>query len=243
MTAARPPSGNSHLIGFVFGVALLLFSVSSGPRPWLAAHLHVTLALLGLCALLMVLGRKRADVRVGAFLSGVGMLGVLAFAPSTQNPVVIGSMVTAPRLVPLTPDNAHPHQSAAGHAAHSNAASVPVAAPVMRDNVDADTVFQFVLLFPAGTSAQAIEQLRANVLKRVYVQACVRNLPCVSRLLRLSELGAAKHEALTFDLMAETPMFERAALMAALKSHPLKPGVYERMSARQASTITKPTSQ
>lgn len=75
--------------------------------------------------------------------------------------------------------------------------------------------FEHVAVFAAGTPATAIEQWRQQVLARTHVQPCIGGRPCLSRALRLSSLGATQAEVLAFDLAADAPSAERAALLAA----------------------------
>lgn len=88
--------------------------------------------------------------------------------------------------------------------------------------VDRDTRFQYVAVFPAGTGAVEIEAWRRQVLVRSHRERCFHGWPCLARLLRLSGQGAAGAELLAFDLQADTPARERAAVLAAaLRTAPL----------------------
>ena len=79
-----------------------------------------------------------------------------------------------------------------------------------------DTRFDYVAVFPVGTDAAAIEGWRQAVLGRVHRQACLRDRPCVARMLRSVVPGGAD-EVIAFDLMRDIPAGERAALLAAAR--------------------------
>jgi hypothetical protein len=103
--------------------------------------------------------------------------------------------------------------------------------------VDQNTRFDVVLLFPKGTSTIALEAFIQSTLKRVHVQACVHGLPCIARLLRLSEVGPLRKEIIAFDFMGDVPQFERAALLSQSTQHPLKPTLIESSSATDAALL------
>lgn len=88
--------------------------------------------------------------------------------------------------------------------------------------VGADTRFDYVAVFPAGTAATDVEAWRQRVL-RVHDVGCFRGNACVARSLRGAELGAARQFAIGFDLMRDAPPGERAALLAAAQQ--AAPGV------------------
>lgn len=69
-------------------------------------------------------------------------------------------------------------------------------------------------MFPAGTDSTAIETWRQDVLGRFHRQACLRDRPCVARMLR-SALPGDAGEVIAFDLMREISGEERAAILAA----------------------------
>jgi hypothetical protein len=81
--------------------------------------------------------------------------------------------------------------------------------------VNAATRFEYVALFAPGTTGRAIENWRNQVLAQPHTQACAHGRACTLRMLRLSALGPQHLEALAFDLAAETPIAERAAILAA----------------------------
>lgn len=81
--------------------------------------------------------------------------------------------------------------------------------------VGSSTRFDYVAVFPAGTDATLIEGWRAQVLGRPHVHPCLRDRPCVARMMRLALPGVAGSEVIAFDLMREIEPAERAALVAA----------------------------
>lgn len=82
------------------------------------------------------------------------------------------------------------------------------------DAIGAQTRFDYVAVFPAGTSAAQVEHWRNQVL-RVHESACFRRHACIARSLRGAELGTARQFALGFDLMRDAPPNERTAVLAA----------------------------
>lgn len=76
------------------------------------------------------------------------------------------------------------------------------------------TRFDYVAVFPAGTDAGAIEGWRQAVLGRVHRHACLRDRPCIARMLR-SVVPGRGDEVIAFDLMHEIDDTERAAVLAA----------------------------
>lgn len=80
--------------------------------------------------------------------------------------------------------------------------------------VGATTRFDYVAVFPSGTSAAQVEAWRSRVL-RVHEAGCFRGNPCIARSLRGAELGSARQFAFGFDLMRDAPPHERAAVLAA----------------------------
>ena len=128
-----------------------------------------------------------------------------------------------------------PHGTGRRHAVAPSTSSVALS-EVM--SVDQDTRFDVVLVFPEQTSALALEDFIQRILKRVHVQSCVHELPCLARLLRLSQLGPARSEVIAFDLMGDTPQFERAALLSAAQRHALKPALFYSTSALAAARIS-----
>jgi hypothetical protein len=80
--------------------------------------------------------------------------------------------------------------------------------------IGATTRFDYVAVFPPGTSAAQVETWRSRVL-RVHETGCFRGNPCIARSLRGAELGSARQFAFGFDLMRDAPPDERAAVLAA----------------------------
>lgn len=80
--------------------------------------------------------------------------------------------------------------------------------------IGAQTRFDYVAVFAAGTSAAQVEDWRAKVL-RIHETACLHRHACIARSLRAAELGPQRQFALGFDLMQDAPPNERAALLAA----------------------------
>ncbi|WP_257385017.1 hypothetical protein [Tahibacter caeni] len=80
--------------------------------------------------------------------------------------------------------------------------------------VGAATRFDYVAVFPPGTTAAAVEAWRQRVL-RVHESGCFRGNPCIARSLRGAELGPARQFAIGFDFMREAPPNEHAAVLAA----------------------------
>lgn len=78
-----------------------------------------------------------------------------------------------------------------------------------------DTRYDYVAQFPQGTDPASMEHWREQVLGRVHQQACLRDRPCVARMLRLALPGDAPREVIAFDLMREIAPGERAAILAA----------------------------
>lgn len=92
-------------------------------------------------------------------------------------------------------------------------ASAAMAAPAVAAT-GPTTRFDYVAVFPAGTDAGAIEGWRQAVLGRVHRHACLRDRPCVARMLR-SVVPGRGDEVIAFDLMHEIADAERAAVLAA----------------------------
>lgn len=80
--------------------------------------------------------------------------------------------------------------------------------------IGATTRFDYVAVFPPGTSAAQVEAWRGRVL-RVHEAGCFRGNPCIARSLRGAELGSARQFAFGFDLVRDAPPHERAAVLAA----------------------------
>lgn len=80
--------------------------------------------------------------------------------------------------------------------------------------IGATTRFDYVAVFPPGTTATQVESWRQHVL-RVHDSGCFRGNPCIARSLRGAELGAARQFAIGFDLMRDAPPQEHAAVLAA----------------------------
>lgn len=123
-------------------------------------------------------------------------------------------------------DHAHEHEHGVVHApepAHADEAPVFVdAAPVdgSDQNVGADTLFEYVAVFPVGTTSHDLETWRQSVLVRVHEKPCATGGPCLSKLLRLASLGPDRLHAVGFNLQAGTPGVERKAILAAAVSGP-----------------------
>ena len=81
-------------------------------------------------------------------------------------------------------------------------------------HIGAATRFDYVAVFPAGSSAADVEAWRSQVL-RVHQDGCLHGHACVARSLRGAGLGREQRFALGFDLMHDAPPAERAALLAA----------------------------
>lgn len=92
-------------------------------------------------------------------------------------------------------------------------ASAALAAPALAAT-GPTTRFDYVAVFPAGTDAGAIEGWRQAVLGRVHQHACLRDRPCIARMLR-SVLPGRGDEVIAFDLMHDIDAAERAAVLAA----------------------------
>jgi hypothetical protein len=186
---------------------------------WALAHqpgVLFSVACAGVVA--VMLRRKARSLGVFSAFLGAGILLMLALA---QQRAVSRAIGVAPNAT-----------------ARADAPMNSPAAPGQKQSVDAinaETRFGYVLMFAQDTPVAQIEAFRENVLKKVHVMPCVRGLSCVARLLRLFEIGPERAQILAFDLMQDTPMAERAALLGAISAHPLKPGVYINTSARQAS--------
>lgn len=80
--------------------------------------------------------------------------------------------------------------------------------------VGAATRFDYVAVFPPGTTSAEVEGWRQRVL-RVHENGCFRGNPCIARSLRGAELGSARQFAIGFDLMRDAPPNEHAAVLAA----------------------------
>lgn len=128
--------------------------------------------------------------------------------------------------------------TAAAPRAPASATSDPAAAPELR--VDRDTRFQYVAVFPAGTAPAQIEAWRQQVLVRSHRAPCFHGWPCLARLLRLSEPGAAGAELLAFDLQADAPAREREAVLAAARRTAPIPTLYADASPAQAAAGALP---
>ncbi|MBX3727217.1 MAG: hypothetical protein KF823_15010 [Xanthomonadales bacterium] len=107
------------------------------------------------------------------------------------------------------------------------------AAPDRR--VDRDTRFQYVAVFPPGTGSGEIEAWRRQVLVRSHRAPCFHGWPCLARLLRLSEQGPTGVELLAFDLQADAPPRERAAVLAAARRTAPRPTLYADASPAQVA--------
>lgn len=75
--------------------------------------------------------------------------------------------------------------------------------------------FDYVAVFPAQTDPAAIEGWRQRVLGKVHQRACLRQMPCITRMLRLALPGQFATEVIGFDLMPDIAPEERAAIVAA----------------------------
>jgi len=195
--------------------ALLLVAISALSAPTRAALNGGTFAVVaGVCvsiALMILLRHKQPLIASSVLGLAVGALLSMAMAQQWRD---------------RTPEHAHnPH--------------LRPTPPALSDavSVDQGTRFDVVLIFPQGTPALDLEMFMQTTLKRVHVQACVHNLPCIARLLRLSELGPARSEVIAFDLMGDTPQFERVALLSAAQHHRLKPLLFYSTSALAAVQI------
>lgn len=82
----------------------------------------------------------------------------------------------------------------------------------------ANSRYDYVVVFPVGMDPARIEGWRQQVLGRVHQLACVRDRPCIARMLRMALAGAAGREVIGFDLMRDTPAVERAAIIAAAQT-------------------------
>lgn len=112
----------------------------------------------------------------------------------------------------------------------------PAAMSALRQRVDRDTVFEYVALFPAGTSSVRIEAWRQQVLVRSHRRSCFHDWPCLARLLRVS--GAADSgEAVAFDLQPDTAPVERAAILAAAAAVDPHPRLVRGASASTALAL------
>jgi hypothetical protein len=199
---------------------------------WMLTHQPGVLFSVACAGVLAVLLRRKARVFSAffAFLGG-GVLLMLALAQQR-------AVITAARVAPSTTGPSV--LPSVGPTTHADA---PIPSPVATeqkqsvDAINADTRFGYVLMFAQDTPVAEIEAFRENVLKKVHLMPCLRGLSCVARLLRLFEVGSKREQVLAFDLMQDTPMAERAALLGAIGAHPLNPGVYTDTSANQASVL------
>lgn len=202
-----------YFIGVVCaGLAVAITLLSAATQTLLNTHAMVVMILVATLIASLILVRGKSGVAFGALGLAAGALVSLGLAQEMRHRQHRDSPVPAAYTVP---------QSDA-------------------TRLDQHTRFEVVLLFPEDTSSLALEQFIHLTLKRVHVQACVQKLPCVARLLRLSQLGAARAEIIAFDLMGDTPQFERVALLSAAQLHPLKPALFystSALAAAQTSTL------
>ena len=197
-----------YFIGVIcagLAVAITLFSAAT--QTLLNTHAMVVMILVATLIASLILLRAKSGVAFGALGLAVGALVSLGLAQEMQHRQQRDSPAPAAYTVAQT--------------------------DAMR--LDQHTRFEVVLVFPEATSSLALEQFIHLTLKRVHVQACVHKLPCLARLLRLSQLGAARAEVIAFDLMGDTPQFERVALISAAQHHPLKPALFYSTSALAAT--------
>lgn len=117
----------------------------------------------------------------------------------------------------------------------STQAPASIAAQPARHATGPATRFEHVAVFAPGTSSVAIEEWRRQVLARVHVLACAGERPCLRRALRLSSLGPARAEVLAFDLDADAPAAERAALFAAAAAMQPHADIHHDTTPRQAA--------
>jgi hypothetical protein len=206
---------------------------------WMLSHQRGVLFSVACAGVAAVLLRRKARA-FSAFFAflGAGILLMLALA---QQRAVVSAASVAPNTAGppgLTGPTGPFVQPSVGPNMHADAPIPSPVAPGQKQSVDAinaDTRFGYVLMFAQDTPVAEIEAFRESVLKKVHLMPCVRGLSCVARLLRLFEVGSKREQVLAFDLMQDTPMAERAALLGAIGAHPLKPGVYTGTSANQAS--------
>lgn len=202
------------LVGLSTGLLLVAISALSATAR-AAINDHAFAVITGVCiliALIILLSRKLPIVASSALGVAVGALLSMAMAQQWQHRT--------------TEVAQHQHKPT-------------LQAPSDAVSVDQSTRFDVVLVFPQGTSSFDLEAFIQTTLKRVHVQACVHNLPCIARLLRISELGPARSEVIAFDLMGDTPQFERAALLSTAQQHRLKPALFRSTSALNAVQVSQ----
>jgi hypothetical protein len=215
-----------HWAGLIVGVSLASCVVlQPALRTWLASHQVAGYLLVLICmALVLFCYTRQRSIASASAILGAGLLIATASARQPTHAV-------QQELLPVASQG---HQHDDGHLHSNSAVSSPSKPGEPGDLVNADTVFNVILLFDNKTDMQQIELFRESIIKRVYVQGCVRRLPCVSRLLRMFELGAQRSQVLAIDFMQETPIAERDALLMAIRNHPLAPRVFHQQSANRA---------
>lgn len=202
----------AYLVGCACAALLVLITlISASARSAFNTYPQVLIILACVLVLLMILVRRRPTLAFGTLGLAVGALLSLALA----------------QKMPRVGEHRHALAPAASSVAEADAVAV-----------DQRTRFDVVLLFSKDTSGPTLEQFIQSILKQVHVQSCVHKLPCVARLLRLSQIGPAQNEVVAFDLMADTPQFERVALISAAQQHLLKPALFQSTSALAAAQTT-----
>jgi hypothetical protein len=227
------------------GLALAILLLTPPARSHVAGlSAPLTLTALALLAALMLIFRKRVALVWTAVAAAIAIIA---------GPLLSGATVAT---LPQTHQENHGHDHAHDHGhgqEHGHIESDQLAAPtpsqiskqVLKQRsgsteqlaevgVDQNTRFDFVVTFARDVSKTDIETFLNQVIRRVHTQGCVRNLPCIARLLRLFEIGPKRIQVIAFDVMPDISLAERAALTAAIRSHPLSPGVHFSMSAQQA---------
>jgi hypothetical protein len=223
------PSPLSKRLQLVPGLLLAVLLLTPSARNLLAnLSLPVTLVVLGTLAATMIGFRKRLGLAWAAMAAAL----VIIAAPMLPRPT------PTPSHIPLAAHD-HDHDHDHGHG-HQRVVAAPSASQILQrvseTGVDQTTRFDFVVTFEHGVPKAEIEAFLDQVIRRVHVQGCVRNLPCIARMLRLFEIGAKRKQVIAFDVMPDITLAERAALTTAIQINPLSPGVHFSMSALQASS-------